>query len=136
MPWADTREHTFENLVALCPNCHTHYDRQEIDRQSMLMYKRNLGLVSGRYGEAERRLLDMFAKTPNPRQFIADRPMDFEFIYLIEDGLLSKPAQKPIMVYTLAGATYPMGPTPYWLTDDGLRFVERLRAGQDADQPE
>ncbi|WP_165959796.1 HNH endonuclease signature motif containing protein [Nonomuraea longispora] len=41
-PWAKVLEHRPENLIALCPTCHTRYDRHEIDRQSMLAYKRQL----------------------------------------------------------------------------------------------
>jgi hypothetical protein len=39
-PWSDTRDDSFENLIALCPNCHTRYDqKKEIDRKAMKMYK-------------------------------------------------------------------------------------------------
>jgi hypothetical protein len=41
-PWAAVREHAFENLIALCPTCHTRYDRGDIDRPSMRLYKRQL----------------------------------------------------------------------------------------------
>jgi HNH endonuclease len=42
-PYADVRDHTFENLIALCPTCHTRYDSGDIDRLSMKGYKANLG---------------------------------------------------------------------------------------------
>lgn len=42
-PWAKTRAHDFDNMIALCPNCHTRFDRGEIDRLSMLQYKARLG---------------------------------------------------------------------------------------------
>jgi HNH endonuclease len=45
-PWAKVREHTFDNLIVLCPTCHARYDKGEIDRQSMLMYKRDLQRAS------------------------------------------------------------------------------------------
>jgi hypothetical protein len=48
-PWRDKREHTFDNLIALCPNCHTRYDKDEIDRKSMLMYKAQLGALNDRF---------------------------------------------------------------------------------------
>ncbi|MEV5747926.1 HNH endonuclease signature motif containing protein [Actinoallomurus sp. NPDC052308] len=38
-PWAKVREHKAENLIALCPTCHKRYDKGEMDRQSMLIYK-------------------------------------------------------------------------------------------------
>ncbi|UOE20609.1 HNH endonuclease [Thermobifida halotolerans] len=46
VPWAKVREHTFENMIVLCPNCHTRFDRGEIDRLSMLEYKAQLKRIS------------------------------------------------------------------------------------------
>lgn len=46
VPWATVRQHTYENLIALCPTCHARYDRGEIDRLSMKKYKENLRAVS------------------------------------------------------------------------------------------
>ena len=33
-PWAKVNEHCFENLIALCPTCHTRFDKGEIDKKS------------------------------------------------------------------------------------------------------
>lgn len=41
-PWSKCREHRFENLIALCPNCHRRADLREIDRKSLHMYKARL----------------------------------------------------------------------------------------------
>jgi hypothetical protein len=38
------KRHDFENLIALCPTCHTRYDKREIDRKSMLLYKAQLAI--------------------------------------------------------------------------------------------
>jgi hypothetical protein len=63
VPWSTVKEHKFENLIALCPNCHDLYDKdKKIDRKSMLIYKQNLGLLNHRYGEFERRILDCFCE--------------------------------------------------------------------------
>ncbi|MFH8725484.1 HNH endonuclease [Streptomyces termitum] len=43
-PWHRVRRHEFHNLIVLCPNCHTRFDRGEIDRQAMLRYKELLRL--------------------------------------------------------------------------------------------
>lgn len=64
VPWTSVRAHTFDNLIALCPNCHSRFDRGEIDRQSMLTYKANLSVLAGRYGDLERRVLRVFADNP------------------------------------------------------------------------
>ncbi|MFE3860259.1 HNH endonuclease [Streptomyces goshikiensis] len=45
-PWAKVRRHEFENLIALCPTCHTLFDRGHIDRKAMLQYKANLSPFS------------------------------------------------------------------------------------------
>ena len=39
VPWDECKEHTFENLVALCPNCHRRAHKGEIDRKSLRLYK-------------------------------------------------------------------------------------------------
>ena len=39
IPWSQSQEHSYENLIALCPNCHRRADSGEIDRQSLLAYK-------------------------------------------------------------------------------------------------
>lgn len=56
-------EHTFENLIALCPTCHSRFDNtKEIDRKAMLQYKQNLGVLNGRYTDVERQVLQVFAE--------------------------------------------------------------------------
>lgn len=41
-PWCKTRNHEFDNLIALCPTCHARYDNGEIDRKAMRIYKAQL----------------------------------------------------------------------------------------------
>jgi hypothetical protein len=41
-PWRESQEHRFEDLIALCPNCHQMADRGEIDRKSLRLYKARL----------------------------------------------------------------------------------------------
>ena len=55
--WSRCKEHRFHNLIALCPTCHTRYDSGEIDRKSMLTYKRQLWAVNRRYSDYEWRLI-------------------------------------------------------------------------------
>lgn len=135
VPWSQIGEHTFDNLIALCPTCHTRYDRGDIDRQSMFMYKRNLGLITSRYGEAERRLLDLFVRTSAGTAAQFDRAMDFEFMYLLQDGLLAKIAQQGGVF--MSGVR--QGPEQYALTETGVQFVNHLREGsavENTEQPE
>jgi hypothetical protein len=39
VPWHRVRRHEFHNMIVLCPNCHTRFDRGDIDRQAMFRYK-------------------------------------------------------------------------------------------------
>lgn len=45
--WKKCREHRFENLIALCPNCHRMANRGDIDRKALLMYKARLTALFG-----------------------------------------------------------------------------------------
>src|SRR4051794_638315 len=58
----DGSNDVFDNLIALCPTCHTRYDRGEIDRLAMKQYKANLTIVNSRYGDLEKRILEAFAE--------------------------------------------------------------------------
>jgi HNH endonuclease/Protein of unknown function (DUF3298) len=42
IPWEKCKEHDYDNLVALCPNCHRRADAGEIDRSSLRLYKARL----------------------------------------------------------------------------------------------
>jgi hypothetical protein len=119
--WAKVQEHTFGNLIALCPTCHTRYDRGDIDRQSMLRYKTNLSDLNGRYGDVERRVLQIFAD--NPDVGFIDQPggLQLFYLYLMRDGYLVCTGLSP-------GATQIQGMNTYEryvLTPEGRAFIQR-----------
>jgi hypothetical protein len=39
IPWETCQDHSPDNLIALCPNCHRRAHRGEIDRKSLIIYK-------------------------------------------------------------------------------------------------
>lgn len=57
-PWAKVQEHTYGNLIALCPNDHTRADKGEIDRKSLKIYKRILQRLTDKYEKFELNILD------------------------------------------------------------------------------
>lgn len=119
VPWSEVRGHTFENLIALCPTCHTRYDTHQIDRLSMKGYKANLGLVSGRYGEIERRILDQLAITRQDR-FRLPGGWDIPLMYLLRDGLIVKaPFGGGVIINGLSATD------DYLLTTAGQEFIKR-----------
>ncbi|MFI2286443.1 HNH endonuclease [Streptomyces niveus] len=73
-PWSKAKEHTFDNLIALCPTCHTRFDRGDIDRKAILQYKQNLEVLNGRYTDVERQVLKVYARIlgDNARGVVSD----------------------------------------------------------------
>lgn len=45
-PWSEYKEHSFENLIVLCPNCHRLVHDGKIDRKSLFEYKNRLSTNS------------------------------------------------------------------------------------------
>ncbi|HEY9812173.1 MAG TPA: HNH endonuclease signature motif containing protein, partial [Candidatus Sericytochromatia bacterium] len=87
VPWAKSKDNSFENLIALCPNCHTRFDKKkEIDEKSIRMYKQNLSIVNNRYGEFERQLFEILAKSQD-RVFIVGAGGDILVANAVKDGL-------------------------------------------------
>lgn len=127
-PWSEVKAHTFDNLIALCPTDHARATKGEIDRKAMRIYKRNLAVVNSRYGEMEHRLIDLFAANEGSSAVQLDRDMDFEFMYLIEDGLLVKRLASSNSSAMINGVV--QGPWLYLLTDEGKDFVARWAAGE------
>ncbi|GAA2562061.1 HNH endonuclease [Winogradskya consettensis] len=130
--WEKTRSHTFENLIALCPNCHTRFDKGEIDRKSMEQYKFNLGIIKSRYGEIERRILVIFATDPSITIIGMPLASDVAMLYLVNDGLFRREFDQS----NGFGLTVPNGASAiidftgkqefYTITDKGREFVRRL----------
>ena len=53
IPWSKCRDHNYENLIALCPNCHRRADRGDIDRKSLRIYKANLRFIHDKFSKLE-----------------------------------------------------------------------------------
>jgi hypothetical protein len=51
--WETCKEHKYENLIALCPNCHRRVHKNEIDRKSLRIYKANLRYTHDRFSQFE-----------------------------------------------------------------------------------
>lgn len=57
VPWAKCQAHRYENLIALCANCHGRADRGKIDRKSLRLYKINLRFAHDKFSQTEMDLL-------------------------------------------------------------------------------
>lgn len=125
IPWATVKAHTFDNLIALCRNDHGLAGDGVIDRKALALYKRNLSLVNSRYGDMERRLIGYFAQNPDIKQAGFPTPHTFEFMNLLDDGLVSEVHSG----MNVMGGGFDMSPKIYVLTPAGIQFVSRWAAG-------
>ena len=65
-PWEKCEEHKYENLIALCPNCHTRADKGDIDRKSLKRYKANLQFIHDKFSQIEIDILfKLYEISPN-----------------------------------------------------------------------
>lgn len=128
VPWAETQDNSFENLIALCPNCHTRFDqKKEIDRLSVKMYKQNLGILNNRYGEFERRLFEILAKS-GERVFVLGAAGDLLVANAVKDGFFEDKKVEGMGLLAQGSngfeKNFPMTFT-YWVTDTGIEFIQR-----------
>jgi len=64
IPWEKCKKHEYNNLIALCPNCHRRADKGEIDRKSLRMYKNNLRFLYDKFTTFEIDVLFELNKIP------------------------------------------------------------------------
>lgn len=132
VPYSKTHNNSFEKLIALCPNCHTLYDREgKIDQKSMNMYKQNLGILNNRYNNIERRLFDYVAETKN-RTLVLGAGGDILVRHAIKDGLLEDQKQDTTAIM----AVKPDGSKEkiqtcftFYVTNTGMDFIKRYAKG-------
>jgi hypothetical protein len=134
VPWAETQDNSFENLIALCPNCHTRFDqKKEMDRLAVKMYKHNLGILNNRYGEFERRLFEVLAKS-NERVFVLGAAGDLMVANAVKDGFFEDKHVEGMGLQVNGSndfsKNFPMSFT-YWVTDTGVEFIKRFANGVD-----
>jgi hypothetical protein len=133
IPWSETHDHSFENLIALCPNCHTRFDKNEIDRLAVKMYKHNLAILNNRYGEFERRLFEVLAKS-DERVFVLGAAGDLLVANAVKDGFFEDKHVEGIGLRVDASngfsKNFPLTFT-YWVTDAGVDFIKRFANGVD-----
>ncbi|MDV5145935.1 HNH endonuclease signature motif containing protein [Streptomyces sp. SBC-4] len=122
-PYAKVQEHTFANLIALCPNCHTRFDqKKEIPKLSILRYKDNLAVLNGRYSDLERRMLESAVEAPPDVAWPVHRSVRLLLRNLIVDGYIQRvhvPSQGGFVINGQAVEEF------YSFTETGREFVRR-----------
>jgi HNH endonuclease len=132
-PKPDGSNDVFDNLIALCRNCHGRYDRGEIDRPSMRQYKANLSVLNNRYGDLERRLLLAYAREPGTGVVQLPGGLGLLLTYLIEDELIRDVSPETLGI----GQVEVMGMPSheyFMITDKGREFIARWLRAEDLEQ--
>jgi hypothetical protein len=96
-PWTNCQNHEYENLIALCPNCHRRAGRGEIDRKSLHIYKANLRFAHDKFSQFEVDVLfeayraeGNFVPLPAYSRLLVKRLLDAEYIALSQDGTVAR----------------------------------------------
>lgn len=87
-PWAKCKTHAFDNLIALCPTCHTRFDNGQIDKKSIKAYKNNLTILNSRYSDLEKRVLRYFHENPKEKEILLPGGFDIMLSELLRDQML------------------------------------------------
>jgi hypothetical protein len=124
VPWKECRKHEFENLIALCANCHRRCRRGEIDRTAQRIYKANLGLIGSRYSHFERRILDELAQHPQATQVRLPAGYGPLVYYLLRDGILAAPVMDARAGGVVTAGVPVAGFEIYAVTDAGRAVVQ------------
>lgn len=97
------------------------------------MYKHNLGILNNRYGEFERRLFEVLAKT-GERVFVLGAGGDLLVANAVKDGFFEDKHVAGMSFDVSASdgfhKKFPMTFT-YWVTDAGAQFIKRYAEGAD-----
>ena len=90
IPYTVVQEHTFDNLIVLCANCHQRVTNGEIERPAVQQIKANLSVLGNRYGDLERRYLQVAAQDNLVAGAWQALPGGFELLMrnLVEDGFV------------------------------------------------
>lgn len=128
IPYSQMPEYTFENLIALCPTCHTRYDNKQIDRKSMLQYKANLTILNSRYSDLERRLIEDYAETER-EEYIYPYYFSVLLKYLALDGYIAHVGRA-----TRTTTEQTPSDSIWKFTDAGKEFVGRWKTAKALDE--
>jgi HNH endonuclease len=126
VPWATCNSHEYENLIALCPNCHRRADRGEIDRKSLHVYKSNLRFAHDKFSQFELDVLFDLHSLPNAH----GRPWPSYMNLLLKRVLDSDYVQISELNYGMAigtsGGTIKTTPDAIAITQKGREFINSL----------
>lgn len=121
VPWAKCRVHEYDNLIALCPNCHTQAHDGAIDSKSLRLYKLNLRFAHDKYSQVEIDTLFELAKGggaipwPSFNTVLLRRILESKLVH-----------SEPIPEFSSIALGFPVHLTALTITETGKQFVQSL----------
>jgi hypothetical protein len=91
----------------------------------MRQYKANLSVISDRYSDLERRVIEHFVDHPGQYTIFLPGGLQLLLGYLVKDGLINI---KDKLLPTMGGAIFTND--EYYLTDSGKEFIRHLRGNE------
>ena len=129
-PYRIVKKHDYENLIALCPTCHTRADKGEIDRESLRMYKRILQRLTDRYSKFE---LDVLDELRQGHPVVILGSMILLIKTILDEGLVELPigVSPTTMICCQAGNfTVDDNSVSVLLTEKGAQFISDWLTGK------
>ena len=124
VPWSKCQEHKYENLIALCPNCHKMAEKGDIDRKALRIYKANLRYAHDRFSQYEVDILFVLhsrqkIQFPPFMVLLINRILDAGYVDIVENRSVS-----------MRVSGMEMSPVYIFLTDKGQEYIDSLGIDQ------
>ena len=121
IPWKKCKEHKYENLITLCPNCHRRSEKKEIDAKSLRIYKAKLRTAHDKFSAFEIDFLFELNKS-------AEHGLQFpSFLWLIVKRLIDSGYCKRVCSERLHAINdVNLTPDTYRITADGVDYIKQL----------
>lgn len=127
VPWSDCQSHEYDNLIALCPNCHRRTHKGEIDKKSLRLYKINLRFAHDKYSQLEMDIILELSKAPVGAGMHWLPVMLILLKRTLESGLLEVHSATPQGIEVrMESIGMDMAPRIIVLSDKGRAFVKDL----------
>lgn len=124
VPWSSCQKHEYDNLIALCPNCHARADRGDIDKKSLHLYKLNLRFAHDKFSQVEMDVLFSLSKGDD----IKWPPFNNILLgRIFEAGLIQIDSRHHDFV-SIEGMS--LGPSILTITQKGRDFMVKLCASE------
>lgn len=122
IPWEKRRKHEYDNLIALCANCHRRADRGEIDRKSLRIYKANLRFAHDKFSNIEVDILYELRKIDPNKGILWPRFNILLIKRIIDAGyIIVKQQDTSVSINGMVAS-----PDVIFLTDSGREFLDSI----------